>query len=257
MGNKSKRAGRRKRATVAIGYCHRPEVSAYFHTSMLELREQEWIKGNPAPVIAVMSGPKVDSARNTVFRRWLGETDASHLLMVDTDMLIPSETIERLLSYDKDIVGGLAFTGIGQLSSVVPAVRIIGEEDGAPTIEPMWEYPTNSLVQVAAMGAACMLVKRKVAEAIWEARGKDHPLPWFAYGIHNGVEIGEDIAFCLTAGKVGFEVWVDTGLVIPHDKHRFITDAEYALSLSREDHPYYNLKEKVPIYQELLNGNPS
>jgi hypothetical protein len=258
MGNKSKRRARSKKVNqVALGYCHRAEVSAYFHTSILELREREWIRGNPAPVIAVMSGPKVDSARNRIFERWLEETTATHLLMVDTDMLIPSETIERLLSYDKDIVGGLAFTGIGQLSSVVPAIRVITETDKGPSIEPLWEYPPDSLTQVAAIGAACMLVKREVAEAMLEARGKDHAMPWFAFGMHNGVEIGEDIAFCLTAGKIGYEVWVDTGFVIPHDKHRFITDSEYVLSLSREDHPYYDLREKVPIYQELLNGNSS
>lgn len=261
MGNKSKRRAnprKKERPTVALGYCHRAELSSYFHTSILELREHEWIKGNPAPVVAVLSGPKVDSARNRIFERWLEETEASHLLMVDTDMLIPVNTVDRLLQYDKDIVGGLAFTGIGQLSTVIPAIRVIVEgENGAPVITPLWEYPTDSLVQVAGIGAACMLVKRKVAEVVLEARGKDHPMPWFAYGMHNNVEIGEDIAFCLTAGKVGFEVWVDTGFVIPHDKHRFITDSEYVLSLSRNDHPYYDLREKVPIYQELVDGDSS
>ncbi len=260
MGNKSKRLPRQKqtkKVTVAIGYCHRAELSAYFHTSMLFLLQQEWKRKRVVEVIAILSGPKVDSARNSIFLRWLEQTSASHLLMVDTDMQVPENVIDRLLQHDKDIVGGLAFTGTGQGSDIVPAVRVIEEIEGTPSIQPLWDYPTNSLVQVAGIGTACMLIKREVAEAIWEARGKDHPMPWFAYGVHNGVEIGEDIAFCLTAGKIGFETWVDTGLVIPHDKHRFITDSEYVLSLTREDHPHYDLREKVPIYQELLDGNSS
>ncbi len=224
---------------------------------MLQLLQGEWQRKRVVEIISILSGPKLDSTRNSIFRIWLDNTTASHLLMVDTDMLLPANLIDLLLAHDKDIVGGLAFTGIGAASVITPAVRVIEEINGTPSIQPLWDYPTNTLVQVAAVGAACMLVKREVAEGVLEARGPDHPMPWFAYGMHNNVEIGEDIAFCLTAGKVGFETWVDTSLIIPHDKSRFITDQEYALSLSREDHPYYDLREKVPIYQELLDGNSS
>ena len=256
MGNKSKRVPRGKvpKKTVALGYCHREDLSAYFHTSILALDRRE--RDRMGKVIAVLSGPKVDSARNEIFDRWLTETEDTHLLMVDTDQVIPVHTVQRLLDHDKDIVGGLAFSGRGT-SGVTPAIRVITDTEQGPSIEPLWDYPTNALVQVAAIGAACMMVKREVAEGVLAARGREHPMPWFAHGAHNGVEIGEDVAFCLTAGKVGYEVWVDTGLIIPHDKHRLVTDHEYVLSLSMDDHPYYDYREKVPIYQELLDGEPS
>ena len=191
--------------------------------------------------------------------KWLTETTASHLLMVDTDMILPPYLIEALLEADKDIVGGLCFTGNGpSLSNLAPTIRVIRpNEDGKPNIEVLWDYPRDTLVKCDATGAACMLIKRKVAEDVWEARGKDHPLPWFAHGVHNGIEIGEDVAFCLTAGKLGYEIWVDTGLVIPHVKARFLTDVEYALSLSKADHPYYDEREKVPAYKEILDGSSS
>lgn len=237
---------------VALGYCHREELSAFFHTSVIALDRQE--RNRMGKIIGILSGPKIDSARNTIFRIWLDETDDDYLLMVDTDMYLPINLVDRLLKHDKDIVGGLCFSGRSE-GGVTPAIRVITDNGDGPTIEPLWDYPTDSLVQVAAIGAACMLVKREVAETVLQARGEDHPMPWFAHGAHNGVEIGEDVAFCLTAGKVGFEVWVDTGMIILHDKHRFVGDAEYVLSLSREDHPYYNLREKVPIYQELVNGD--
>lgn len=207
--------------------------------------------------VGIFSGPKVDSARNKAFKVWLEETDATHFLFVDTDMVIPRDTIPRLLSHDKDIVGGLCFAG-GPNSVVKPTLHVIQENDeGHPTLELLWDYPPNSLVQVDGTGAACMMVKREVAEKVWEARGRDHRLPWFAHGMHNGVEIGEDIAFCLTAGKCGYEVWVDTGLEVPHVKPVFMGQREYVLSLSQESHPYYTDRESVPIYQDMTNGNSS
>ena len=140
---------------------------------------------------------------------------------------------------------------MGSGGSVKPVIKVIEENE----ILVLWDYPTDTLVQVAATGAACVLIKRKVAEGVWQARGKDHPMPWFAHGMHKNVQIGEDVAFCLTAGKVGYEVWVDTGLIIPHVKPRLIADGDYVISLSREDHPNYEYREKVPIYQEILDGN--
>lgn len=262
MSRKKKRKPQPRRSTssktsVAIGYVHPKEVSAFFHVSLLGLFQAEG-KGIP-PICAIMSGPKIDSARNDVMKMWLTETTATHLLMVDTDMILPSNTIKVLLKADKDIIGGLCFVGNSPyLDKITPTIRVASrDESGNLTIEPLWDYPTNTLVKCDAIGAACVLIKREVAEAVWEARGKDHPLPWFAYGVHNGIEIGEDIAFFLTAGKLGFECWVDTGLVIPHVKTRFLTEDEYFLSLNKETHPYYDKRDQVPIYREILDGSLS
>ncbi len=248
MGNKSKRGKQKKPITVAIGYCHPEYVSAFFHDSLIGLKN-EWNRA--VDTISVLSGPKVDQARNIIMKRWLENTEADYLLMVDTDMVLPPNTLHVLINHDKDVVGGLCFSGMGGDSVIKPTIRIIENSE----IKVLWDYPTDSLIQVAATGAACVLIKRKVAEGVWQARGKDHPMPWFAHGMHRGVEIGEDVAFCLTAGKVGYEIWVDTSLVIPHVKPRLIAEGDYVISLSRDDHPNYEFREKVPIYQELLNGN--
>ncbi len=246
MGNKSKRG--RKPITVSVGYCHPENVSAYFHDSLITLLQSEW--NRVTKIHSVFSGPKVDQARNQIMKMWL-ETNTDYLLMVDTDMVLPPDTLDILLKHNKDIVGGLCFSARDAGSTITPTIRIIENNE----IKVLWNYPTNSLIQVAATGAACILIKREVAENVWEARGKDHVLPWFAHGMHRNVQIGEDIAFCLTAGKVGYEVWVDTSLVIPHVKPRLVVEGDYVISLSRDSHPNYEFREKVPIYQELLNGN--
>lgn len=244
------------RPTIAVGYCHPDKVSGYFHNSLLGLVRAE--ASRVGPVIGVLSGPKVDDARNKIVWAML-DTEATHLLMVDADMVLPRDTIHRLLLADKDIVTGLAFIGSFGGSPVSPNIRVRKtHKDGTWEMRPLWDYPVDELVRVEGAGAACMLIKREVLEKILIARGENHPMPWFAHGMANGVQIGEDIAFCLTAQKVGFEVWCDTGLVVPHVKPRFVEDSTYILSLSQADHPYYDEREKVPIYQEYLgNGDTS
>lgn len=210
---------------------------------------------NSGKRIAVFSGPKVDEARNEIMKVWLQETDDDYLLMLDTDMVPPEDTIERLLAHDKDIVGGLCFVaGVG--SAVRPTLHVVREDkDGKPYIDILYDYPRNQLVKVDATGAACILIKREVAEYMWEARGIKHPMPWFAFGMHNGIKIGEDVSFCLTAAKCGFEVYVDTSLEVPHMKMHAYGEKDYVISLTDESHPYYTHREKVPVYQEILNAN--
>jgi hypothetical protein len=209
-------------------------------------------------IISIWSGPKVDEARNDIFRLWLDTKQTDFMFMVDTDMSFPNDTLDRLLEHDKDIVGGLCFTTDPFLSKVTPTIAVLcPTEDGKNSLEPLWDYPLDSLVPCDATGAACMLVKRSAAERIREAKGRDHPMPWFAHGMHGSTRIGEDIAFCLTARALGIEVWVDTSLAIGHVKPQFVGQAEYVISLSRSIHPAYTEREQVPIYQRMVNGHSS
>jgi len=251
---------------VALGYCHGAEVSAFWHTAVVGLLQAE--RKRITRTIALYSGPKIDEARNSIFRAWL-DGNCDYLLMVDTDMVFPVDTLARLLRADKDIVGGLCFTGTPRLDKVAPTIHVINDQAGPGDMfmDIMWDYPQDQLVQCAGTGAACMLIKREVAEEILKARGENHPMPWFAHGMAGGMRIGEDIAFCLTAGKLGFEVWVDTGLVIGHVKPKFIGPEDYLISLNRESHPQHENRHLIEAYSlavgdhvveaEILDGNPS
>ena len=239
---------------VVIGYCHPDMVHSIWHASLVQLLRKE--NRRVAAVFGVRSGPKIDSARNQIVAEFL-KGNGTHLLMVDTDMVLPPNTIERLLRADREIVGGLAFIGSFDGSHVRPnIVEANVVDDKSYTLNPVWEYP-QGLVEVDAIGAACMMVKREVFENMRLARGEDHPMPWFAHGVAGNVEIGEDIAFCLTARKMGYSVWCDTRLVVPHAKIRYIDDEDYVESLAMADHPYYAERERVPIYQKAVNGDDS
>ncbi len=208
-------------------------------------------------VIGIQSGPKIDDARNELFKAWLTGTKAYKFLMLDTDMVPPEDIVRRFLGHNKDIVGGLCFAGTGS-TTVKPVIHVVRkDENDSPVIEILWDYPLDQLLEVDATGGACMMISRKCAEAVWEARGLAHPMPWFAHGMHNGVRIGEDVAFCLTAKKVGFKVFVDTGLEVPHIKSFSMGQQDYVRSLMNENHPHYNRRNEVPVFQEIIDGYPS
>jgi len=243
------------KSTIAIGYVHPEKVSAFFMSSLVRLLRLEGhrIEG----VIAIHSGPKVDDARNQLFKEWLRKTNANRLLMVDTDMILPENTIKRLIGHNKDIVGGLCFSG-GWSGTVKPVIhRVEPDENGQARLTVVYDYPPDTLMEVDGTGGACMMISRRCAEDVWRARGEDHQMPWFAYSMHNGLRIGEDIAFCLTAQKVGYKTYVDTGLEIPHVKPTTLGEVDYVRSLLNENHPHYNQRDTVPIYRELLDGDAS
>lgn len=234
---------------VALGYVHGEHVSAFWHDSVDDFSwdNQDIIFQK----ISVFSGPKVDEPRNIIAERFL-ESNGTHLFMVDTDVVFPKGILRHLIKMDKDIAGGLYFLGSFDGAPVKPAIFKFSErEDGTMLIGPYYDYP-QGIVKVAGMGTGCMLIKREVLEVMKEARGEDHPLPWFAFGVHNNIPIGEDVGFCLTAGKIGFESWVDTTWELPHVKPRLMTSKDYVLALSNESHPYYNERNGVPIYKELI-----
>lgn len=252
MGKRDQNRKVAAKPKVAIGYCHPDMISAYFHGSLVALIRSEARVGQ---VIGVFSSPKIDEARNAIVHTFLRETDATHLLMVDTDMVLPRDTVQRLLAADKDIVSGLAFVGTPERTPVRPNIVVRHTNpDETWYLAPLWDYPPGELVKVAGCGAACMMVKREVYEGVLKARGEDHPFPWFAHGMANNTPIGEDVAFCLTAQVVGYEVWCDTGLVVPHVKSRLVDEASYVLSLNMEGHPHYTDRESVPIYKEMVGS---
>lgn len=239
---------------VVVGYLTAGQPEAAFVSSLTRLlsKQENRIIGD----IQIISGPNVDSARNQLFDTWLNETVADYFLMVDDDMVLPPDAITRLRGHRKDIIGGLCFSQ--SLSGITrPVIHIMEEdENGKPHLAIMYDYPTDTVLEVAGTGGACMLVTRRCAKAIKDAMG-DHAMPWFAFGMHNNVRIGEDIGFCLRAAKVGYKTFVDTGLEVPHIKRHTVGEVEYIRSLLSNDHPYYDLREKVPIYQELVHGDVS
>lgn len=168
----------------------------------------------------------VDKARNK-FVREFQEQEKRHpddrLWMVDDDMIWHRDSVGRLCERNLDIVAALTWTnqvpprptiwederwkdGIAYyFPSLGETLRWIDDHNlktNDPVVLPLSD---DALVEVKATGAAFMLVKRRVFDAI-------EP-PWFE-GTEDG--FGEDFAFCRKARAAGFKVYVDRSVIVTH-----------------------------------------
>jgi hypothetical protein len=147
------------------------------------------------------------------------ETNPTHIMWLDSDMMFPPDIVERLLDHDLNIVAcnyptrGLPFKGV--------AYRSIGDWNS-------WlgnEVSESGIDLVEGVGMGCMLVKASVYHHIQR--------PWFEIKwnpVHKA-HIGEDFYFCTKAREYGYEIAIDT---IQSQKIKHIGISAFDLSRTAE-----------------------
>lgn len=158
-------------------------------------------------------GVLITEARTIMTHMFLeAEPKATHMLMVDSDMVFPAHALKQLLQHDLPIVGGLCHNRRD------PYQPILGKrhQDSDRLFGFCYNYPPNSLFEVDVTGAAFLLIKREVVEAISEKFGVGS---WWQQ--YKGMS--EDFSFCERAKECGYKVMVDTGLEIGHIAEVVIT----------------------------------
>lgn len=145
-----------------------------------------------------------DSARNFCVLHMLNNTDATHLLFIDSDTIPPHDAIEKLVAADQPIISGL-----------YPSFLYDNETPETPQrkwVAFVYQLVDNGyklasvkdgkgICKVDRVGAGCLLVKREVFERMEEK-------PWFKfqYSSHGVMEFGEDIDFCAKAQRMGYDI---------------------------------------------------
>lgn len=187
--------------SVVIAIPHTGQI-----TAGLETRITQWIMEGKYNVKQIFSCIKPTYAnRNHIAEEFL-KTDAEYLLTIDSDT-IPLGNPLDMIEHDKDIVGGVYPT---YKNDAFIWLACWLDKDGSYK-----QYPKKEQVglkQVDALGTGCMLVKRKVLEAL--------PMP-FIDKVREGVgdrELGHDLYFCKRAKEKGFEVWADWSMECEHHK---------------------------------------
>lgn len=148
------------------------------------------------------------SAENLVARRFLEETDGTHLFLTEMDMILPIDTITKLVALDKPIASGLYFLRGGKGQACLYAPSPITPPANKYPHTPITIFPTEAPFKLAKAGGCaglgCVLIKREVFEAIEE--------PWFDLKEKNPRTqegYGSDMYFYTKVREAGFEVWVD------------------------------------------------
>jgi hypothetical protein len=223
----SKRSARPTDAKVVVAYIHPGQTSAFFTQSLLltivrDRAERQRIVG----VEQEWSSANVSSSRNSVTGKFLDNYDAEWLWWIDADMAWDHDALERLMAVaDKEsapVVGGLCFGATGD--TLFPTIYQLTATDDGPRVVRSWDYEQNAVLQVAATGAAFLLIHRSVLEAVRD-KGFNAAFPWFQETELAGDPVGEDITFCLRVGMCGFPVHVHTGIEVGHHKSHLLTAA--------------------------------
>jgi glycosyl transferase family 2 len=245
--------GRPPEEKVVVGYLSPSMSHSAFRESLLDLivydvaYHRRIVDGGGR--LSIRAGSNLSAPRNALVRQFLAYGKADWLWIVDSDMTFPPDTLERLLEHaDPDkapIVGGLCF-GYDEHGDVQPTLfGLVADDDSdEPQVIRYHEWPPDAMFQVAATGAACLLVHKSVLEAIRDAeipsrggrRGFNDAFPWFQETEHDGSPVGEDFTFCWRAGLLGIPVYIDTSVQLGHVKDYELTmDVYLARRNERED----------------------
>ena len=149
------------------------------------------------------------------------EGNYDYLLMIESDLLVPRDTIKRLLSWDKPLVGSVY--NIGRQGQFIPCIFLddvkkqgfkgtrplgVKEIDGKKTYikSEIVEFLNRGGIQKChGCGLGCTLIKREVIEdvgAFWcDERMTDK---------HS------DVYFYLDCSRKNIPVYVDTTILVPH-----------------------------------------
>lgn len=161
---------------------------------------------------------RTDYVRNKAVETLL-ESEFTHLLMLDSDHIHPTNIIERLARWiivnpEIQVIGGLNFK---RTEPYDPCAFI--RHNGGYAYPQEW---TPGLLEVDLIGTGSILINRNVFEAIKP--------PWFFYSYSNakqGLYPSDDISFSLQCQSAGIKMYVDTTTTSPHLTSRLVDEETF------------------------------
>ena len=211
-----------------IGYIH-PGASASFGirpefmASVLSVLHDEGTFSLIGGISEVSAGAVVPLARDVLTLRFLA-SGCDWLWCVDTDMVFTPGVLAGLwVSADEEKAPVVsAVCPVQDAGRVWPSAYRLGDEmngAGELVIERLDTLPEmEGLVQVAACGAACVLIHRGVFDAISRAEEWGTLGRWWQPIETAQAVLGEDVSFCLRAAASGVPVHVNTNVTTGHVK---------------------------------------
>jgi len=156
----------------------------------------------------------ITRARNNLANDFLNKSKADYLLFLDSDLEFTVEDIRRLLEMRKPDAVVCGQYAIKQAELRFCYNTIKGEAVGA-----------DGLLKVGEAGTGCMLIPRKILEALRDKGSapeytddlrKDTRYSFFDVGVVGGRYLSEDWLFCRRVRQLGFPVYMDTQILMPH-----------------------------------------
>lgn len=134
--------------------------------------------------------------RNLMIQQAL-DTNCTHILFIDDDMLVQPDVLIRLASHDKDIVSGL------YLMRNYPHTPVIFESalDDGRCMGHLLSNEENGLIPIVNAGLGLVMIKTDVFRAMEK--------PWIRLGQIDTDQWCDDIEFFNRVRKLGYKMWCD------------------------------------------------
>lgn len=220
---------------VVIAWISPGETSMFFTTSLtLMLLRDRMYERHVTNMLPLHSGVNIAHARNDSTLRFLDDNpQADYLLWVDSDMEFEPDALTRLVAsadpVERPIIGGLCFGEDAETGLFPTVYKFAKDPHGRTQCIRLGDYPEDALFEVAATGAAFLLIHRGALEAM-RAQNFNPVFPFFQELEMYDKPVGEDIAFCARARSTRTDVWpngipifVNTAVKIGHHKSHILT----------------------------------
>lgn len=149
-------------------------------------------------------GYQIDQIRNLI-ADWAKRYD--YLMSVDSDIVLPKDTLKKMLAADKDIISGLYIQRIPNTHTL----EVYMDTPGGGNINIPYEYINGrGIVEIAACGMGCCLIKSEVF------RKMEYPHFLYTSALNHRDTVSEDVYFCMKARANGFTVWADESIRCDH-----------------------------------------
>lgn len=168
--------------------------------------------------------PNIDLSRNILTALALKEK-CDWVFFLDTDVIPPLDVIPRLLAHNLPIVSGLYWRRYENLDPCIYKIN----EFGIPATfsnEEIMQYG-NSVMEIDACGAGCVLIHRSVFEKLTPSvehfdisepgtKNKLTCYKWWEYIVHNDVNLSEDIVLASRVKSIGYKIFADLSIRCGH-----------------------------------------
>ena len=199
---------------------HYVSVASYIIASM---------KNNMNFTIETMANESlVTRARNNLVAKCMSNPSISHIMFIDADVGFEAESIYKLISHNKDVVGGI------YPKKQVEPEYVFNRTEGAE--------PQGDLLQVDDIGTGFLLIKREVIQKMFDSFpnlkyandiGSIDPVTEpFMYALFDTLidpntkrYLSEDYTFCERWRSLGGKIYADTSIELTHTGyHQFKGD---------------------------------
>lgn len=183
----------------------------------------------------------VTRARNTLLHQFVSQTDASHILFVDSDISFAADDIQALLLADKPIVGAAYPVKAHYWDETTARFQMHGETAQTSSLRyvgdcaALYEGDTDVLAPVAYLGTGFLLIRRETVMALQKAYPETRYRRMDSDTVAESMQhndafalfdclidpetktyLSEDFAFCQRWRWIGGQAWLHRGLRLGH-----------------------------------------